>query len=324
MAYTRNAAKKLLTAAELDLFDAGRSDKIRSLAKPELRSLLERTRKLRDKFRDLYRRQRVALRGATGTKLGRDGDANERTRQKEEILAESVLRFETRLNQIEVAEDREFALAERKQAKQPKAAPAAAAPAAKKAAKPVVKKAAAKPAATKAAAKKAAPAKAGTAKPAARKAAATTAPAKATKAAAKPVKAAAKAAAKPAAAKPVKAAAKPAAKAAAKPAAVKPAGQPAKAAKAPAKRVVRQGKLPVAQAVKQAAEAVKAAHEHAAEVADQQPVHTPLAESVHEGYVSTAANAADADRQLQKARSVEIGAHQRSQGRRTQAKRDSR
>lgn len=108
MAYTRTTAKKLLTATELEIFDAGRSTAIGKLTKPELRRNLERSRKLRDKYRDLFRRQRLALRSEVGSKAGTKGSANERTRQKEEIFAEAVARMEARILQIEEKEDAEF------------------------------------------------------------------------------------------------------------------------------------------------------------------------------------------------------------------------
>lgn len=108
MTYDRTEAKKLLTVAELELFDAGRSTAIRKLTKPELRSKLERSRKVRDKYRDLFRRQRLAIRAEVGSKAGTKGQANERTRQKEEIFAESVVRFETRIKEIETQEDKAY------------------------------------------------------------------------------------------------------------------------------------------------------------------------------------------------------------------------
>lgn len=111
MAYTRTEAKKLLTAAELEIFDAGRSTTIGKLTKPELRRNLERSRKLRDKYRDLFRRQRLALRSEVGSKAGTKGSANERTRQKEEIFAEAVARMEARILQIEEKEDAAFSAA---------------------------------------------------------------------------------------------------------------------------------------------------------------------------------------------------------------------
>lgn len=111
MAYTRTTAKKLLTATELEVFDAATPAGIKTLTKPQLRSKLERSRKLRDKYRDLFRRQRLALRAEVGSKAGTKGNANERTRQKEELLAELVMKFEARIAQIEQTEDKEFAKA---------------------------------------------------------------------------------------------------------------------------------------------------------------------------------------------------------------------
>ncbi|MBU4611926.1 hypothetical protein IMZ29_15675 [Achromobacter sp. GG226] len=113
MAYTRTQAQKLLTAAELTLFDAGRSNVVRTLDKTTVRGKLERARKLRDKYRDLYRRQRVAMRDTAGSKGGSRGTANQRTQQKEEILAEVVVRFEDRLAKIERQEDLDFAKAQK-------------------------------------------------------------------------------------------------------------------------------------------------------------------------------------------------------------------
>jgi len=111
MAYTRTTAKKLLTATELEVFDAARAAEIKKMTKPQLRSKLERSRKLRDKYRDLFRRQRLALRAEVGSKAGTKGNANDRTRQKEEIMAEVVTKFEERIVQIEADEDAEFAKA---------------------------------------------------------------------------------------------------------------------------------------------------------------------------------------------------------------------
>jgi hypothetical protein len=106
MPYNRIAAKKLLNASELELFDAGRRDEIGALGTTQLHAKIERTRRLRDKYRDLYRRQRVSTRARTGTKAGTRGDANLRTGQKGEIFGELLARFEKRLGQIEAAERR--------------------------------------------------------------------------------------------------------------------------------------------------------------------------------------------------------------------------
>jgi hypothetical protein len=102
MPYNRTAASKLLTASELALFDAGRRDAIGSLDERRLKSKVERTRRLRDKYRDLARRQRLATRDRTGTKRGTASrEANARTEEKETLFAELLVRFETRLAAME-------------------------------------------------------------------------------------------------------------------------------------------------------------------------------------------------------------------------------
>ena len=124
MAYLRTQAQKLLTAAELEMFDAGRTSEIKKLTKPQLRNKLERSRKLRDKYRDLFRRQRLAARDTLGSKSGNRGAANQRTQQKEEIFAESVARFEARLTQMEREEDLAFEKASKADAAATSRAPA--------------------------------------------------------------------------------------------------------------------------------------------------------------------------------------------------------
>jgi len=108
MPYTRTEAKKLLTATELEVFDAGKATEIGKLTKPELRRNLERNRRLRDKYHDLFRRQRLATRAESGSKSGNSGVANQRTQQKEEIFAEAVDRLKQRILQLEKQEDAEF------------------------------------------------------------------------------------------------------------------------------------------------------------------------------------------------------------------------
>lgn len=106
MSYTRPQARKLLKTAEFELFAASRADAVSAFTAARLRGKIRRTRNLRDKFQDLLKRQRLATRARTGTKAGASGVANQRTRQKMELFAEVLKRFEKRLAQIEVAEAR--------------------------------------------------------------------------------------------------------------------------------------------------------------------------------------------------------------------------
>jgi hypothetical protein len=108
MAYSITQARTLLTAAELELFDQSRADPIKALTLARLRGKVTRARTLRDKYRDLFRRQTVAVRGASSTK-GRSpvGADNERTQRKADILQEVLGRFEARVAQLEARAERE-------------------------------------------------------------------------------------------------------------------------------------------------------------------------------------------------------------------------
>jgi hypothetical protein len=70
MADDRRLARELSTRSELELISASYADAIGRLPKPDLKSKIVRARRLRDKQRDLYRRQRLASRARTGTKHG--------------------------------------------------------------------------------------------------------------------------------------------------------------------------------------------------------------------------------------------------------------
>jgi hypothetical protein len=128
MPYTRAIATKLLTATELTLFDAARRGEMTSHSAPQLRVKIGRSRRLRDKYDDLYRRQRRSTRQATGAKAGPVGDANMRTRQKSELFADLLTRFETRLATLEAFEARARAHAAKRQLRASKAPKASLSP----------------------------------------------------------------------------------------------------------------------------------------------------------------------------------------------------
>jgi hypothetical protein len=100
MANDRANARKLLTAAEFKLFEASRRDAICKLDAKTLKLKVELTRKRRDKYRDLYKRQRLAIRDQTGTKRGKSGAANARTKEKAALFEELRARFQARLAQV--------------------------------------------------------------------------------------------------------------------------------------------------------------------------------------------------------------------------------
>lgn len=116
MAYNRNHARALCTAAEYDLFAASLSDGIKSLTPARLKAKLERARKLRDKYRDLLKRQRLANRARTGTKKGARPDSNARTADKAKLFGEVLERFSARAKLVAAAGKRAQATAARKAA----------------------------------------------------------------------------------------------------------------------------------------------------------------------------------------------------------------
>ena len=105
MAYTLTQARPLLNAAELELFDQSRAEPVKQLTGARLAGAIKRTRTLRDKYRDLYQRQTVAVR--TSTPGAVTGDDNERTQRKADILQEVLGRFEARVEQLEAKEQRQ-------------------------------------------------------------------------------------------------------------------------------------------------------------------------------------------------------------------------
>ncbi|MDM0005783.1 hypothetical protein QTI51_21170 [Variovorax sp. J22G73] len=154
MAYTLTQARVLLTAAELAVFDQSRAGPVKELTAARLRGKVTRARALRDKYRDLYRRQSVATRKAAAGKRAAAGGDNERTSKKATVFEEVLERFEARLAQLDAKEAKESGVA-------PKARTVKAAPAktknTTKVTKPAARKTAAKAEPAPAAATKKAP-----------------------------------------------------------------------------------------------------------------------------------------------------------------------
>lgn len=94
MPYNRVQVRAFLSSSEIELFESSLDASRKGLSKAELRRRLKRARTLRDKSRDLLRRQKLATRARTGSKVGVSGQANERTAQKAAALAEALNRFE--------------------------------------------------------------------------------------------------------------------------------------------------------------------------------------------------------------------------------------
>jgi hypothetical protein len=106
MAYNRNHARALCSESEFKLFSASLSDEISGLTPAQLRNKIERMRKLRDKYQDLHKRQRLANRDRTGSKKGDRLDSNARTGDKVKLFSEALARFEGRVEKLDAAAKR--------------------------------------------------------------------------------------------------------------------------------------------------------------------------------------------------------------------------
>lgn len=119
MAYNRAQVRELLNASERELFEASLSTPVKALTGAQLRSRIGRTRALRDKYRDLLRRQKIATRGRTGSKTGTTGIANQRTDKKIAVLGEVLHRYDARQAQLDAAQKAASAKPASKQAGKP-------------------------------------------------------------------------------------------------------------------------------------------------------------------------------------------------------------
>lgn len=119
MLITRDKANRLLTQPEMGLFGDSRNPALRGLSEKALVSRVDRTRKLRDKSRDLLQRQKLKTRDRTGSKTGTFGVANQRTSDKGEILDDILRRFENRLKEVQSGGKSDAATAKKKPARKP-------------------------------------------------------------------------------------------------------------------------------------------------------------------------------------------------------------
>ncbi|MGN1056964.1 MAG: hypothetical protein ACI4QS_09665 [Comamonas sp.] len=94
MPQARIAEKDLLNADEMALFNLSQdAAALGTLSAAQLRDKIARSRNLRDRARTLYRKQTGRIQAVTGTKRGFSGMANERSRQKAEVLHAVVERL---------------------------------------------------------------------------------------------------------------------------------------------------------------------------------------------------------------------------------------
>jgi hypothetical protein len=97
MAITRITAQRLCTAPEFELFEASLPPSAKQLTPGRLRQKVTRARRLRDKYRDLAKRQRLEARGKRAPQRARPAQGQENTERKAQLFQETLERFETQL-----------------------------------------------------------------------------------------------------------------------------------------------------------------------------------------------------------------------------------
>jgi hypothetical protein len=100
MAISRSSAARLCTAQELELVEASHPSTAKHLSPARLRQKVSRSRKLRDKYRDLSKRQRLEARGKRDPRSARPARGHENTDRKVRLFQETLERFETALKYV--------------------------------------------------------------------------------------------------------------------------------------------------------------------------------------------------------------------------------
>src|SRR5690606_1256614 len=104
MPITRAKASQLLNQKEMALYDESRANGLRRLDGKAISTRITRARAARDRARDLVRRQKLSSRADTGSKRGASGAANQRSKDKAELMADILARFEAGLREVEAKE----------------------------------------------------------------------------------------------------------------------------------------------------------------------------------------------------------------------------
>lgn len=101
MKVTRIQARKLCTAAEMELADESYSPLIEQLSVKDLKQRLTRARRLRDKFTGLAARQSRQIQGKAKTTRVKTPTGNAGTVIKAAFFTETLERFEEKLAKVE-------------------------------------------------------------------------------------------------------------------------------------------------------------------------------------------------------------------------------
>jgi hypothetical protein len=114
MAISRTTARRLCTKPEFELVEASFAPHVKTLSPARLRQKVARTRRLRDKYRDLARRQRLEARGKRSPQRARPAQGHDNTDRKATLFQEVLDRFEAQLGRAEAAPGRATAEAREK------------------------------------------------------------------------------------------------------------------------------------------------------------------------------------------------------------------
>ena len=98
MAFTRTQAKALCNSPELDMFDKSRPKLLKQLTAAEVKSLVNRSRKLRDKWREVSQRQTRNTQAAKGQRHTED---NARSADKAALFEQVHQAFVKRMEAVE-------------------------------------------------------------------------------------------------------------------------------------------------------------------------------------------------------------------------------
>jgi hypothetical protein len=93
-------ALALCSKPEHELYVASKPAALKETTEPRLRARVDRARKLRDKYRDLAKRQQLEARGKKASSGSRPASGHERTTQKAQLFEEVLARLEKRLERI--------------------------------------------------------------------------------------------------------------------------------------------------------------------------------------------------------------------------------
>ncbi|TYT25385.1 hypothetical protein FZO89_03385 [Luteimonas viscosa] len=100
MPITRAKASRLLNQKEMALYDDSRINGLRKLDEKALASRIKRARTARDRARNLVQKHKLAARARSGSKRGASGEAGQRSKDKADLMADILKRFEGRLRDV--------------------------------------------------------------------------------------------------------------------------------------------------------------------------------------------------------------------------------